>query len=342
MKLPHRWVRRIVLWPLPVVVLFVTLTTVPLLALGAAVVSHWLPGKLRLLRVLGLAVVYLAVEAAVSLSALVLWIGSGFGWKLGTERFVAAHYALLRAAVWVLVLATTRFFSLSISSDGPVLPSDDGDPTTVENPLIVMSRHAGPADSLLLLHEVMSWKGRRPRIVAKHLLQFDPALDIVLNRLPNGFIEPGGGAPDAAVQRIGVVASGMTNRDAFVIFPEGGNFSQQRRLRAIERLREGGYAEAAERASRLRNVMPPRPAGTLAALDASPTADAVFVAHTGLDEIAGIADLWAAIPENKTIHMTWTVVPRRHIPPSRGEREDFLFRAWEAIDEWIDARRASR
>lgn len=54
--------------------------------------------------------------------------------------------------------------------------------------VIVLSRHAGPADSFLLLHEVMSWKGRRPRIVAKAALQLDPALDILLNRLPNRFI----------------------------------------------------------------------------------------------------------------------------------------------------------
>lgn len=340
MKLPNRWVRRILLWPLPVILLFLTLTTVPLLALVALAVSPRLPGKLRLLRALGLAIVYLAVEAAVTVSALILWVASGFGWKLRSERFVEAHYFLLRASLWVLVVATTRFFSLSIASDGPVLPSDDGDPSTIESPLIVMSRHAGPADSLLLLHEVMSWKGRRPRIVAKHLLQFDPAIDIVLNRLPSSFIEPGGAAPDVAVGRISAVATGMTNRDAFVIFPEGGNFSEQRRVRAIERLREGGYAEAAERAARLRNVMPPRPAGTIAALDACPTADAVFVAHTGLEEIATVADLWAAIPERKTIHMTWTVVAHDHLPRGRLEREELLFSAWEAIDDWIDHRRS--
>lgn len=253
MNLPNRWVRRLLLWPLPVVLLFLTLTTVPLLALAAIAVSHRLPGKLRVLRALGLAIVYLAVEAVVSVAALVLWIASGFGWKLGNERFIGAHYGLMRWGIRVLVIATQRFFSLAIESDGPVLPSDDGDPETLESPLVVMSRHAGPADSL----------------------------------------------------------------------------------------RQGGHEAAAARAAELRNVLPPRPAGTIAALDACPHADAVFVAHTGLEEIATVGDLWAAIPEHKTIHLTWSVIPSAQIPLDRDGREELLFAAWEAIDRWVAARRPS-
>lgn len=104
------------------------------------------------------------------------------------------------------------------------LPTDSGDGTSSDAPLIVLSRHAGPADSFLLLHEVMSWEGRRPRIVAKAALQLDPVFDILLNRLPNRFIMQNPTPGSDTTSSIAELASGMTNQGAFVIFPEGGNF----------------------------------------------------------------------------------------------------------------------
>ena len=339
MRLPNRWVRRFLIWPLPVIVVVLYLATVPLLIIAALVVSYHLPGKLRALRALGLATVYLFVEAAALIVGFVLWVASGFGWKLKSPAFVAAHYAVLKLVLRVLVGFGRRLFSLEIRADDEPIPADDHDPTTVEAPLIVMSRHAGPADSFLLLHEVMSWRGRRPRIVAKDLLQLDPTIDLYLNRLPNRFITPNPGRGSGTVEAIGQLAEGMTHQDALVIFPEGGNFTPARRLRAIDRLREGGHQAAAERAEELRNVLPPRPAGSRAAMASASDADAVFVAHTGLDTIATIQDLWFAIPTDKVIHLTWHVVEADVIPRDQAGQEDMLFRAWEAIDQWVEEHR---
>ncbi|MGZ4460620.1 MAG: hypothetical protein ACXVW9_15990, partial [Nocardioidaceae bacterium] len=47
----------------------------------------------------------------------------------------------------------------------------------------------------------------------------DPAIDIILNRLPNRFISPKGG-PDLE-QQVGELARNLDENDAFVIFPEG-------------------------------------------------------------------------------------------------------------------------
>lgn len=339
MKLPHRWIRRLVIWPLPIVAVVTYLSVVPVLVVIALVLSYQLPGHFRALRTLGLATVYLVAEAMATVAAVALWIGCGFGWKLHSDRVQAAHYAVLRSTLALVVAMGRRLFSLNIEADGMPLPGDDGDPTTEEAPLIVMSRHAGPADSVLLLHEIMSWRGRRPRIVAKDLLQLDPVLDIYLNRLPNTFIPANPTDGQRSVDAIRSLASGMTSRDAFVIFPEGGNFTPERRLRAIDRLRRDGLEAAAARALKLRNVMPPRPAGSIAALEAAPDADAVFVAHTGLDELATIGDLWASIPTDKTIELNWYVVPAETIPRSQADQEEMLLVAWEAIDAWIEQRR---
>ncbi len=341
MRLPTRWVRRLVIWPLPLVLVVLYVATVPLLLIVAFVLSYRLPGKLRAVRTLGLATTYLFAEAAATVAALVLWIGSGFGWKLRAPWCQRAHYRVLGLTLDVVVGVGRRLFSLEIAAKGQDLPGDDGDPTTEEAPLVVMSRHAGPADSILLLHEIMSWQGRQPRIVAKDLLQFDPVMDIFLNRLPNRFIAPNPQAGQRPVDAIGTLASGMTARDALVIFPEGGNFTPGRRIRAIDRLREGGHEVAAARAEKLRNVLPPRPAGSLAALAGAPDADAVFVAHTGLDELVSIGDLWTSIPTSKTIELAWHVVPAGMVPEGQEDQEEMLLLAWEAIDAWIEDRRSA-
>ena len=54
-------------------------------------------------------------------------------------------------------------------------------------PLVVIA-HAGPGDSFLVVHSLVNWYGRDPRIVLKDTLQWDPAIDIALNRLPSRFI----------------------------------------------------------------------------------------------------------------------------------------------------------
>jgi 1-acyl-sn-glycerol-3-phosphate acyltransferase len=249
----------------------------------------------------------------------------------------------LKRLVAVLVGAVKRLFTLEIAADGlspAATLAATGDAPGGRSPLVVLARHAGPADSLLVLHQVMSWQGRRPRIVAKDLLQLDPALDILLNRLPNRFISPNPAQGEDTVAALGALAADMDATDAFVIFPEGGNFTEKRRVRAIERLRAGGYARAAQRASELRNVLPPRPAGTIAVLAACPAADVVFVAHTGLDQIGSISDLWAAIPEQKTLEMNWHLVPSKDVPSREDEREEMLFLAWDSIDAWVEERRS--
>src|SRR6185369_614065 len=57
-------------------------------------------------------------------------------------------------------------------------------------PVIVLSRHAGPGDSFLLVHQLLSRYGRKPRIVMKAALQFDPSINVVINRLPHAFVHP--------------------------------------------------------------------------------------------------------------------------------------------------------
>jgi hypothetical protein len=95
----------------------------------------------------------------------------------------------------------------------------------------------------------------------------------------------------------------------------------------------------ARRAERMTHVLAPRPGGLLAALDAAPTADIVLVAHTGLDHLVTVADMWRELPMDKSIVMRWWRVPHDDIPTDRDARIEWLFRWWEHIDTWIDTNR---
>ena len=333
LRLPPKLVRRLLLWPLPILLLVVYVVAVPLLLIATFVFSYLLPGQLRAVRTVGLVALYVFSEAAVIVIGFVLWVASGFGWKVRSPAFVTAHYWLMRWALKVLVGGGSKLFSLTIAREA----RGEASAGKENGPLIIMARHAGPADSLLLMHEVMSDYGLRPRIIVKDLLQLDPAFDLLLNRLPNRFIPSRKTShPPDTVALIADLATGMGELDAFVIFPEGGNFTEKRRIRAIERLRESGHQAAVERAQALRNVLPPRPAGTLAAMETAPGADAVFVAHTGLDNISSIDDLWFELPLDNVLKLVWTRIPAAKMPATPEDREELLYRAWEGIDEWVE------
>ncbi|MBA2640613.1 MAG: lysophospholipid acyltransferase family protein [Nocardioidaceae bacterium] len=333
MRLPPRPVRRL-LGVAILGLLLAAVLTLPLLALVALVASPWLPGPMRGVRLLAFAVVVLLVESTLLLAALALWVASGFGYWVARPKFVRAHHTSLRIGLDVVVHAARWLFQLDIRTDGRSWsPLDDGVPGS-ENAMVVLSRHAGPGDSLLLLQTLMNRDHlRRPRVVMKDSLQLDPATDVYFNRLRSAFVRPGAG--DEAEAQIAKLASNLGEEDALLIFPEGGNFTPRRRLRAIDSLRRGGHDESAERAEAMQHVLPPRPGGVAAALDAAPHADVVFVAHTGLEHIVAFRDVWRAIPQDQTLSMQWWFWRADQVPTGRDERIAWLFDRWGEIDAWI-------
>jgi 1-acyl-sn-glycerol-3-phosphate acyltransferase len=203
----------------------------------------------------------------------------------------------------------------------------------------VCCRHAGPGDSAVLLYALMSWYQREPRVVLRDTIAWDPMIDVLLTRLPSRFVSPGGDAGDSMERSVGELAHDLDEDDVFVIFPEGGNFTPERRQRAIDRLHKLGLHGMAERAEQMDNVLAPRPGGFLAALEAAPEADVLLVAHTGLDHMLTMAEVWRELPMDKRLVMRWWRVSRDEIPDGRDERIDWLFDRWEQIDRWVDEHR---
>jgi len=327
-----RLLRRLVLAPLLIALTVLMLTTVPRWLFLATVLSPLVPGRLRPLRILSLVIMHLVLESLMLIELLGLWIASGFGLFINRPFFERIHYDLVQSYLVVFFREARRVLRLKIVTEGPAPDAYPG------HPLLVCCRHAGPGDSFTLMYALMHWYGREPRVVLKDTLQWDPAIDVILNRIPSRFISPGRPGQDLE-QQVGELAAGLDHNDAFVIFPEGGNFTPGRRRRAIEKLREQGHGRMADRAEQMTNVLPPRPGGFLAALEHAPEADVLMVAHTGLDHLLSVKDLWRALPMDKQLIMRWWRVPREEIPDDRAARIDWLYTWWEQIDDWVDEHR---
>ena len=309
--------------------------SLPLVAIVVAFLSRYVPGKWRPLRIVWFLFLYLVVDVAAVTALFLLWVISGFGWKLQTPWMVSTHYRIFG---WVLrrVVASAKFtFKISIVPDSDI-PRTVGDGRT--RPILVLSRHAGPGDSFMLMDGLYNRYRRRPRIVLKEILQWDPAVDIMLNRLPSAFVPAHKVAGDPVIEAIEDMTSTMGVDDAFVIFPEGGNYSLNRHLRSIQKLKEIGRPDLAERAEELENTLPPKPKGVMTALAKSPeNTDVFFVGHAGLEAFVTLGDIWRGMPMDTQVATRTWYVPAEEVPGPDGQ-EAWLYDMWAEIDSWITER----
>jgi len=335
----------VLLIPAMLVLSVAAVVTLPITAVLAILIGLLTPRAwTRPLRLLLLVVGYLAAEAVGLFALGVLWVMAGFGRTIREPASERRHYVLVRTFLEWLYWLLTTVLHVSVRVDGP--PPE----AYLDRPLIVFCRHAGPGDSFLIVHALLDWYDREPRIVLKDTLQWDPAIDVVLNRLPNRFIRSGSpGKPTAdepdrppVEHTIGELARKLDGNDALVLFPEGGNFTARRRVRAIQRLHRRGLAAEARKAEAMRHVLPPRPAGVLAVLENGGDADIVWVGHTGTDHLLSVADIWAALPMDTEILMRWWHVPAGEVPAEPEAQIGWLYEWWKRIDDWIAVNRLTR
>jgi hypothetical protein len=178
---------------------------------------------------------------------------------------------------------------------------------------------------------------RDVRIVLKEFLQWDPAVDVLLNRLPVTFVPVGRKGGEELIESISDLARTMDLDDAFVIFPEGANYTEGRRTRAIQKLREIGRPDLAERAEDLKQTLPPRSLGVKTALAAAPNSDVFFIGHAGLEAFITAADIWRAMPMDTSVAVKIWHIRAEDIPPAE-EQETWLFDTWAEIDQWIGSK----
>jgi len=341
--LPPRVIRRLVLAPLVIVIAcgFIVLSPfLALLALVSGLLARSRAGHMRSLRLVGFMLVWFVAETVALVVLAGLWVVSGFGGRMRTEPYQSRHYAVMRRLLDTLYEGAERTYGLRIEIAEPDLTGEEL-AARLTRPVIVLSRHAGPGDSLLLVHQLLSVYQRRPRVVMKASLQFDPSVDIVGNRLPNVWIKSRQAGEHIFTEQIARLARGLDGRGALVIFPEGGNWTPGRWRRGIRRLESAGRTDLAERARDMPNLLPPRPGGALAAIAACPDADVIFVAHAGLDNIITVGDVWGKFPIDQVIRARWWRAASDSIPRSADyeAQVQWLYAWWERIDAWITENR---
>lgn len=328
---PPSLVRRLVLAPLWVLASAVIVLFSPVL-LVVAVLASPLVGRARPVRVLWLLVVYLARDSLGVLACLGLWLASGFGRRLASERMRTAHYAIVRWFLAGVYRTVVRAMGLHVVVDGST--AAERALSERRRPAIVLARHAGVGDSFLLVHRLLNCYGRRPLIVMKDALQLDPFIDIFGNRLPNRFIDP---HTDDVPREIAELADQLAADEALFLFPEGGNVTAQRRQHAIERVEQDGEIRRVEHARRLKHLVSPRPRGAIAAISAAPTADVILIAHTGLPDLASLGDAWSKLPIDDPVRLRLWLVTAEQIPTGDDQRTEWLDQWWARMDGWIEA-----
>lgn len=334
MRLPPVWLRRLLIDPAVVLGVVLAVVSLPLWIIGAAFASRYVPGEWRILRLAWFLFLYLLVETLGLIIMLLTWIASGFGWKLRSPSFTGFHYRLLGWLLRTVVRSGEVAFKIRVVTDGDRPATSQGNRS---RSILVFSRHAGPGDSFLLMDGLVNGFHRDPRIVLKEFLQWDPAVDVLLNRLPTSFVPVGRKGGEALIESISELARTMDIDDAFVIFPEGANYTEGRRARAIQKLRDIGRPDLAERAEDLKRTLPPRSVGVMTALAAAPTSDVFFIGHAGLEAFVTAGDIWRAMPMDTSVAVKIWHFRAEDIPPPEGQ-EAWLYDTWGEIDSWIGSK----
>lgn len=335
MRPPPVLIRRVIVDPLW---LAIAAVLIALLTLVAAVAGlAWpLSRRRRLLRLALFAMVYIFADASMVVAAAVLWLRRPVGAWRDEERWKTAHARLLRWAFSLIVGSAAPLFGFQVKLEEP----PDADRLRARS-LLVLARHGGPGDSFTLVNLLLTRYHRRPCIVLKESLLWDPGLDVVVSRLPSCFLPSAVGTGDDLPGRLAEVARSLTGSDAMLIFPEGGNWTPRRHRRVVARLRRRSGQQAAADAAANRHVLPPQPGGVLACLAARPDLDVVVVAHTGLDDLVGPAEVWRALPlSGRPMTVRWWHEPAEALPASPDERFQWLQVQWTIVDSWIDSRKS--
>jgi 1-acyl-sn-glycerol-3-phosphate acyltransferase len=281
------------------------------------------------------AALYLILNAGLVICCAALWLRHPRPGR-DPKRWSDAHQALLRRTLSVLVAAARPLIGFEVQLQEPPQSGEISG-----HPLLVVARHGGPGDSFALVWLLMTRYQRRPAIVLKETLRFDPGLDVLLGRLPSCFVRPGEGV--GVPGRLAELVKTMQPDDAILLFPEGGNWTPGRHHRAIARLRRAGRRQAAADAASNPNVLPPHPAGFLACLAGQPELDVAVVAHTGLEDLTSPALMWQALPvTGRPMVVRWWYEPAASIPEDAPDQLEWLRLQWAIVDSWIDARKAAR
>lgn len=307
---------------------------VPALSILVPIAAIWdlVRGRnLPTVRMLVFGTIYLGWEVIAAGASGLLWVASLGGRFI--DRPWSQHAHLRLQAMWVrsLLSVAQRVLRLRVIVRG--IEALDG------GPMALLSRHASMVDTLIPA-KLLFDSGRSVRYVLKDDLLWDPALDLVGHRLPNYFVDRSGSNTPAELAAIGELSATAAPNEAVVIFPEGTRWSPRKYESAMAKLSERDPVRAARFTDRT-NTLPPRPNGTIAVLRGAPGVDPVFMAHTGLEGLAGPTDALRLVPFRHPVVVELWRVPRSELPEDHDGLAVWLDHQWERMDDWVAEHRVT-
>ena len=278
-----------------------------------------------------LAIAYFALELAALIACGALWLASAGGLLMQTRLFQRLHVSLLRWFVHGFAVRWIALLEIDVAAEPP---SDATRALPAAGPLLCCSRHAGPGATSLLIDRLLTRFDRAPSVVFKESVAIDPSVDLIAHRLPHAVLDTSD--REACEARISQIAAGLGDRGVLLLFPEGGNFTSDRRRRAIRKLRRTGRRREASKADQMTHVLPPRPSGALAALAGNPDADVIFGAHSGLGLAAFPREVWRQAPLGKTFSSRMWLSPAAESPDDPEAQVVWIYEWWKRLDDWIE------
>lgn len=314
-------------------VLAVLLVVTSVVWVPAALLADLIRGRFRfpIVRLLAFALCWSWLESAGVLMSFLFMI-------VGRARDHHRHFALQRwwAARLLAALRMTCGVRVSVENAECLRPA----------PVIMFSRHASLADSLVSAYVITSVARMNPHYVLKRELLVDPCLDVVGQRLPNHFLDRAAVDAEPELLALEHLTAKLDDNSVGVIFPEGTRANPVKREKAIAKI--GAVdAERAARLGPLRHLLPVRPAGAAAMLRGAPTADVVFAWHVGfegLDTFGGI--LRALSKPVPPVRFVMSRVARSDIPSASRDNmvafTEWLDTEWHRLDREVDVALAGR
>jgi 1-acyl-sn-glycerol-3-phosphate acyltransferase len=205
-------------------------------------------------------------------------------------------------------------------------------------PVLILMRHASIIDNALPDAVVGKAHDMGLRFVLKRELQMLPTIDIGGRWVPTNFVRRGSGDTVGELEDLRKLAIDLDPHEGVLIYPEGTRFTPDKLARAQELIAER-QPELADRARRLRHVLPPRLGGPLALLEAGRGTDVVFCAHVGLDGFERISDIWRGGLVGGTVRVQFWRFPAGEVPGGRTELVAWLYDRWQQVDDWVGTHR---
>lgn len=289
-----------------------------LLTAGDLIRGRW---RLPMVRLVAFATCWAWLELAGVSAAGALWLS-------GRGRNLAAHYALQR---W-----WAKHLMASLRSTTAITVETSGVEAISPGPVVMFARHASLADSLVSAWVITVVAGMQPRYILKRELLFDPCLDVVGHRIPNYFLDRAATDSTQELEAITALGQGLGANGIAVIFSEGTRANPAKRAKALASIARTDEPRS-RRMSQLQHLLPPRPAGSAALLDASPDADVVLAWHTGFDGL----DTFGGVLRHLThrpppVRFQVRRIPRASVPMG-AEFGEWLDDAWLDMDQRVHA-----